>query len=273
MTVAAAAWPEPHLQRAGGDVDLAAVGALLADAGRCRILLALDDGRALPASRLAMEAGVTAATASSHLRKLTSAGLLAVEKHGRYRYYRLASPAVAHLIETLGQFAPATPIRSLRQDTLSAGLRRARTCYDHLAGRLGTALMRRFLKSTWLTGGDGYYHPDDADPRAGYGGEYDYRLTETGVDFLNQFGVRIPPRRRIIRYCVDWTEQCHHLSGGLGRGLLDRLTELEWIRPSRSSRAVEITDAGSQGLRHTFDIDLAEPPPNLPIPTVSSRIR
>ena len=85
-----------------GDADLAAVGALVADPGRCRILLALDDGRALPASMLAAEAGVTPATASSHLRKLTAAGLLAVETHGRYRYYRLAGPTVARLIETLG---------------------------------------------------------------------------------------------------------------------------------------------------------------------------
>ena len=100
-----------------GDADLAAVGALVADPGRCRILLALDDGRALPASTLAAEAGVTAATASSHLRKLTTAGLLAVETHGRYRYYRLAGPTVARLIETLGSLAPAAPVRSLRQDT------------------------------------------------------------------------------------------------------------------------------------------------------------
>jgi DNA-binding transcriptional ArsR family regulator len=272
MNSAAAVPPAPR-PRAGGDVDLAAIGALLADPGRCRILLALDDGRALPASRLATEAGVTAATASSHLGKLTSAGLLAVERHGRYRYYRLAGPPVAQLIETLGQLAPAVPIRSLREDTSAAALRRARTCYDHLAGRLGTALMHSFLEARWLTGGNGHYHPDDADPRAGYGSEYDYRLTETGVDFLNRFGARIPARRRVISYCVDWTEQRHHLSGGLGRGLLERLTELGWIRSSRSTRAVEITDAGSEGLRDTFDIDLTEAPPNLPIETTSSRIR
>ena len=178
MTSAAALPPAPR-PRAGGDVDLAAVGALLADPGRCRILLALDDGRALPASRLATEAGVTAATASGHLGKLTSAGLLAVERHGRYRYYRLAGQAVAQLIETLGQLAPVVAIRSLRQDTSAAALRRARTCYDHLAGRLGTALMHSFLDARWLTGGNGHHDPDDVDPRAGYGSEYDYRLTET----------------------------------------------------------------------------------------------
>jgi DNA-binding transcriptional ArsR family regulator len=245
--------------RAGGDANLAAVGSLLADPGRCRMLLALDDGRALPASRLASEAGVSPATASSHLRKLTNAGLLTVERHGRFRYYRLAGPDVARLIETLGQFAPATPIRSLRQDTRAGALRRARTCYDHLAGRLGTALMGSFLDSAWLTGGDGEHHSDDGDPRAGYGADYDYHLTEAGEDFLHRFDVQLPPRRRTVRYCVDWTEQRHHLAGGLGRGLLDRLLELDWVRPSRGTRAVEITSSGTQGLRTTFRITPDQP--------------
>ena len=164
---------------ASGDADLAAVGALVADPGRCRILLALDDGRALPASTLAAEAGVTAATASSHLRKLTTAGLLAVETHGRYRYYRLAGPTVARLIEALGTLSPAAQIRSLRQDTRAAALRRARTCYDHLAGRLGVALMAAFLDRGWMTGGNGTFHADtaDHDQLSAPGHDLDYALT------------------------------------------------------------------------------------------------
>jgi DNA-binding transcriptional ArsR family regulator len=97
-----------------GDSNIAAIGALVADPGRCRILLALGDGRALPASRLANEAGVSPATASSHLRKLTEAGLLTVESHGRHRYYRLAGPEVGRLIEALQQVAPAVPVRCAR---------------------------------------------------------------------------------------------------------------------------------------------------------------
>src|ERR1700754_4488034 len=124
-----------------GDTDIAEVGALVADPGRCRILLALDDGRALPASRLAAEAGVSPATASSHLGKLVAAAFLTVEARGRYRYYRLKGPAVGALIEALQQLAPFTPVRSLRQANRSQALRRARTCYDHLAGRLGVELM------------------------------------------------------------------------------------------------------------------------------------
>jgi DNA-binding transcriptional ArsR family regulator len=102
--------------QAGGDVDIAVIGALIADPGRCRILLALKDGRALPAGRLATEAGVSPATASSHLGKPTDRGLLAVEARGRHRYYRLAEPAVARLIEALQQLVPTLPIGSLRQE-------------------------------------------------------------------------------------------------------------------------------------------------------------
>jgi DNA-binding transcriptional ArsR family regulator len=160
-----------------GDTDIAAVGALVADPGRSQILLALDDGRALPAGRLALEAGVSAATASSHLAKLIDAGLLTVDPQGRFRYYRLAGPEVGALIEALQRVAPRQRIRSLRQGTRAKALRDARTCHDHLAG-------------------------------------------------------------------------------AVGRGLRDRLIELEWIIPAASSRAVRVTDAGVDGLRETFDIDL-----------------
>ena len=245
-----------------GDADLATVGALVADPARCRILLALDDGRALPATRLAAEAGVTPATASSHLRKLTDAGLLVVETHGRHRYYRLAGPTVARLIETLGQLAPAAPIRSLRQDTRAAALRRARTCYDHLAGRLGVALMAAFLDRGWMTGGDGTFDAGAAvhDHLSAPGHDLDYALTPAGRAFLDEFRVDLPPRRRTVRYCIDWTEQRHHLAGGLGRGLLDRLTALDWIRPDPRSRAVEITAVGRDGLYTAFGCDVSGVP-------------
>lgn len=246
--------------QAGGDTDIAAVGALVAEPARCRILLALDDGRTLPASRLAAEAGVSASTASSHLSKLTEAGLLAVEAHGRHRYYRLAGPEVARLIEALQQLAPVAPVRSLRQGTRAQALREARTCYDHLAGRLGVTLMSALIQRGHLTRGDGTFDPTLAqqDKRIGYGHDVDYSLTESGDEFLADFGVHAPPGRRLVRYCIDWSEQRHHLAGALGRGLLDRLSELDWIRRADASRAVQITEAGHTGLRGTFGVQLDE---------------
>ncbi|GIH25817.1 transcriptional regulator [Acrocarpospora phusangensis] len=242
-----------------GDADIAAIGALVADPARCRILLALNDGRALPASRLAAEAGVSPATASSHLGKLTEGGLLAVQAHGRHRYYRLAGPEVARLIEALQQLAPEVPIRSLRQSTRAKALREARTCYDHLAGRLGVEIMATMIEQGHLTGGDGAYDPSLAqqDRPNGYGHDAGYVLTEAGQGFLAGFGVRIPPRRTVVRYCVDWSEQRHHLAGALGRGLLDRLTETGWIRRAEVARVVHVTDLGCEGLRDTFGIVLA----------------
>lgn len=220
------------------------------------MLLALDDGRALPASRLAAEAGVSAATASSHLGKLVDAGLLSVEPYGRHRYYRLSGPQVGRLIETMAMLAPATEVRSLREDTRARALREARTCYDHIAGRLGVAIMRSLLERGFVTGGDGQFHPGraGADRLSAYGHEVDYELTPDGAEFLDRFGVTIPPRRPLVRYCVDWSEQAHHLAGGLGRGLLDRMLELEWIARRSDGRALDISEAGRAGLAEAFSV-------------------
>ncbi len=133
-----------------GDADLSVIGAALAEPARARIVLALGDGRALPASVLAAEAGVAPSTASAHLGRLVGAGLLDVVPQGRHRYYRLAGPEVGALLEALARVAPAGPVRSLRQGTRAEALRRARTCYDHLAGRLGVALLRSLLDRSVL---------------------------------------------------------------------------------------------------------------------------
>jgi hypothetical protein len=137
-------------------------------------------------------------------------------------------------------------------------LRDARTGYDHLAGRVGVELMSRLMQQGHLIGGDGTYDPSRAeyDHRTGYGHDVDYTLSERGAEFVAEFGLRVAPQRRLVRYCVDWSEQRHHLAGALGRGLLDRFSELKWIHRSTATRAVQISDTGRAGLNDTFGVCL-----------------
>lgn len=245
-----------------GDADIAKIGALVADPARARILLALGDGRALPATVLANEAGVAPSTTSAHLGKLVDGRLLTVERHGRHRYFALAGPEVAQLIEALAQLAPPAPVRSLREGSRANAVRVARTCYDHLAGMLGTQLMGVMLQRGLLTGGDGMFHGStiDEDRLAAPGFDLDYRLTRRGQNEFESFGIdfaelRSHPRP-LIRYCVDWSEQRHHLAGSLGAALAARMFDLGWVTRAREGRAVAVTDTGRDGLRDTFGVRL-----------------
>ncbi|MBW0009231.1 MAG: winged helix-turn-helix transcriptional regulator [Pseudonocardiales bacterium] len=245
----------------GGDADLSVIGAALADRGRCRILLALADGRALPASVLADEAGVSAPTASAHLRKLSDAGLLRVFTKGRWRYYRLAGDEVGRLIETLARLSPSQPIRSLREGTRAHAIRLARCCYDHIAGRLGVAITDALIDHSYLTGHDGSIDLDRLNRDRLAGGLLDtvsYQLTDPGRHALTELGVAIPGHTP-VRCCVDWTEQRHHIAGPLGRALLDALAAAGWVRRAQHSRALLVTDTGKAGL-HTH-LGLSWPPP------------
>ncbi|MFZ0041863.1 MAG: winged helix-turn-helix domain-containing protein [Solirubrobacteraceae bacterium] len=243
-----------------GDADIAKIGALVADAARARILLSLGDGRALAASVLADEAGIAASTASSHLQKLVDGGLLTAQRHGRHRYFALAGADVGELIEALARLAPPAEVRSLRQGTAAHAVRRARTCYDHLAGMLGTGLMQSLLDRGLLAGGDGRFYPTAArrDRLSAPGSDLDYRVTERGVAELGAFGIDFEilaaRPRPVIRSCVDWSEQRHHLAGGLGAALAQRMFDLGWVDRVRRGRAVRITDAGAAGLREQFGV-------------------
>lgn len=215
-----------------GDADIATVGSLLADPGRARILMALADGRSLPAGMLAAEAGVTAATASSHLAKLRAGGLLAVTTRGRYRYYGFSGPAVAELVEAVARVAPTLTISSLREGSAAHALRLARRCYDHLAGRVGVAVTAALVERGCL---------DDGDSEA-------LRVvTGCGQEVFDRLGVDIRPGAA-VRCCVDWTEQRPHVAGPLGRGLLTRFAELGWLRERSRGRALHLTEAGRVGL-------------------------
>jgi DNA-binding transcriptional ArsR family regulator len=247
-----------------GDADISVPAALLADRGRARVLLALADGRALAASVLAVEAGVAPSTASEHLGKLYQAGMLRVEQHGRHRYYRIADPHVIRAVEALARIAPPAPIRSLRQGTRAHAIRHARMCYDHLGGLVAVELMDVLIRTRALAGGDGRHNSVTAfgDQLSTPGHEVDYRLTARGAVILGDFGIDLPSlragRRPLIRYCLDWSEQRHHLAGALGAAIANRLLELDWLRRRARSRAVTLTDIGLVGLRDTFRLNMSQ---------------
>jgi Predicted transcriptional regulators len=240
------------------DVRLAAVAGLIADEARARILLALSDGRALPASTLAREAGVLPSTGSSHLGKLLDGGLVVVEQHGRFRYFRIAGAEVAECLEKLAQFAQRTPSRSERIGTREHRLRIARTCYNHLAGRLGVAIMRSLVERKLVSGHDGIFYPDAAirDRLSARGFDIEYKVTPAGMRFFDDIGVDAEKfHGQLLRYCVDWSEQAHHLSGPLGAALLSRLQVLNWVSRSSSGREVAVTHDGVAGFREKFGLD------------------
>jgi DNA-binding transcriptional ArsR family regulator len=246
------------MTRVRGDVDITVPAALVAEPGRARMLLALGDGRALPASMLASEAGVARSTASEHLRKLVDAGLVSVHRQGRHRYFRLTGPEVGELLEVLTRLAPDVEVRSLRQGTRAQALREARTCYDHLAGRLGVAVFRALIERGFVTGGDGLHHLEDAthDRLAAPGRDVAYTLTTSGRERLERLGVELPEPANDgatpLRYCVDWSEQRHHLSGAVGRALTDRLLGLGWLERAAVGRAVRVTNIGERELPRAF---------------------
>lgn len=213
--------------------QLAEFGALLAEPARAAMLLALLDNRARPAGELARLAGVGAATASAHLRRLSEAGLLGVRDQGRHRYYRLADENVAHWLETFALASPRIAQRTLptQEDTRLA---RARTCYQHLAGKVGVALFDRLGAVSGL----------DLDSEA-------VRLNERGESLLLEGGVlagAIEPAQRRGRTCVDWTERRFHLSGPLGTLIARRLIENGWLRRRSDTRALVVSAAGRRGL-------------------------
>ena len=209
--------------------DIAPAAALFADRTRDRIVSALVDGRALPASVIAAEAGVSASTTSEHLSRLVAGGVLLVERSGRHRYYRLAGPEVAAAVEALAAISPQPPVRSLREATRAGALRRARTCYDHLAGRLGVEITAALVDRQALVRTDG--RPGTlrgaGDRLAAPVREHPYDLGPAAAAVFGGLGVHLDellarPRtaRPLLKFCVDWSEQRHHLAGALGAARL-----------------------------------------------------
>jgi len=215
------------------DTDLAAVGALLGDPSRARMLDSLLSGRALAAGELARVAGVAASTASAHLAGLLAGGLVEVVAQGRHRYYRIAGPEVATALESLSHVAPPRPVRTLRESGHARALGFARTCYDHLAGRCGVALHDALLERGWLSTA--------------------YDVTPVGASALAGWGVDVDGarvrRRSFARPCLDWTERRPHLAGALAAEIGDALLARQWfVRRAGDSRALRLTDAGRDAL-------------------------
>jgi hypothetical protein len=214
---------------------------------------------------LAAEAGVAASTASEHLARLVAGGVLAVERSGRHRYYRLADDQVAAALEALSALAPPRPVRSLRDSTRAAALRRARTCYDHLAGRLGVAVTEALLSRGALerTDGIGGVERGAHDPLSAPLAVHPYRLGpaagavfgDLGVDLDEVLAAGGSGRRPVLRFCVDWSEQRHHVAGALGAALLTRLESSGWVRRLPARRAVELTPDGARALAERLGID------------------
>jgi DNA-binding transcriptional ArsR family regulator len=218
------------------DADIAAVTRVLANRARLAMLELLMDGRPHPAGDLGREAGIAPSTASGHLAELVEAGLVQAEPSGRQRRYRLSGPEVARAIEALAVIAPRRRVSTLRAATAAERLREGRTCYDHLAGRLGVAVTDALLAHRALRRRDGAFVLTGS-------GERLFRSIDVDVDAA---GGR---RRAFALACQDWTERRSHLAGALGAELCDRLFELGWIARRRPGRAVVLTEAGATGLR------------------------
>ncbi len=277
------------------DVDVVPAAALIAEPARAAMITALLDERPLAAGELARLAGVSPATASAHLARLLNGGLVKMIKQGRHRYYYLAGPEVAAAMEALAHLSNATPVqvRSLRESRDAAALAEARTCYDHLAGRAGVALLEAMLACGILapapdggqpwnggppgegatgddaTGDDatgGGWPPDEgrharAAPEAPIRPEA-FVVTADGAATLTSFGLNIGAlegeRRRFAGACLDWTERKPHLNGALGAAMTTRLLGLGWIERGSRRRAVRVTPAGCEGLASAFGWSLED---------------
>jgi DNA-binding transcriptional ArsR family regulator len=208
--------------------QLARFAGLLADETRASFCLALIDGRAWTAGEPARHAGVAPSTATEHLHRLIDGGLLVEHRQGRHRYVRLAGPSVAALLEDLtAHLKPAPPARSLRAATVSAALARARTCYDHFAGRLGVGIADAMTRRGYLADG--------------------VALTEAGRQWLTgDLGAILDGGRPITRACLDWTERRPHLAGLAGARICGYALAEGWVQRIGSSRAVKVTPSGER---------------------------
>ena len=225
---------------------IAEIAALVGDPARATMVSALLDGRARSASELASVARITPQTASTHLAKLTEASVLSVVRNGRHRYFRLASPTVAEMIDGIVAVALEKRPRYRPLSRQARALSAARICYDHLAGRLSVDLTESFAAREYLVLDDEVAE-----------------VTTAGIRFLTEFGIELPTlrstRRHFCRLCLDWTERRPHIAGAVGVAITTRCFDLGWIERMKRSHAVIVTPLGRRGFQRTFGIDTCEP--------------
>jgi DNA-binding transcriptional ArsR family regulator len=223
--------------------SIVGIAALIGDHARAEVLTALMADRALTATELAAVAGVTKQTISAHLAKLVAAGLVAVESQGRHRYFRLADRDVAELLESLMGVAFRTGALRARVSPREPALRKARVCYDHLAGEVGVRIYERLRERGALVAR----------------GDDDLGLTTAGERLFGALGIDTKAlaaqKRAFCRACLDWSERRHHLAGALGAALLSRFVELKWAKRARDSRVVTVTPTGERELAKVFGRD------------------
>jgi DNA-binding transcriptional ArsR family regulator len=228
------------------DANIALPAALIADPARAQMLMALLDGRAQPASALAYVAGISPQAASNHLARLLDGGMVAVEIEGRHRYYRLARPVVAAALEALACVAPRVRDLDAPRSREARRLRDARSCYDHLAGRLSIAVAAGLEAQGLLL------------PAVGHDGKR-YLVSDSGKAWFGEIGIDVdrlkPGKHGLARRCLDWTERRHHLAGPLGARLLARMIELGWLRRG-SGRLLTLTEAGKLALHDRLGVGL-----------------
>ena len=211
--------------------DISRIAALIGDLTRSNMLLALMDGRALTASELADAANVTKQTASSHLSKLLDGGLVAREIQGRHHYYRLHGADIADAIETLINAASIRLGKRTRTGPKEPALRKARICYDHLAGELSVKMYDQMLSQKWITTSNGKI-----------------KITNRGWNWLENIGVievELPKSRRPeCKTCLDWSVRRHHLAGKVGKAILDQFIEKKWVRRVDNTRIIAFSPSG-----------------------------
>lgn len=216
---------------------------LLCEPSRAKIVWNLLDGRAYTASELALVSDLSATSVSNHLSKLLNGGIVKVDVQGRHRYYSFANSEVAYVVESMANLSNQKPTSKIDKQLSKNDVKYCRTCYDHLAGKVGVLIADKLISQKIIELRD-----------------KTYVVTEKGNKFFSEFGLELTELQKQRRYfakaCLDWSERKYHLAGSLGNAILEKMLKLDWVRRTKNSRAIVITSVGQNGLRDKFGIEL-----------------